>query len=50
MARAAGIVIGAAILGVIGFLRSAMAVLVPVISGFIRLGDQPGGVRAAVAR
>lgn len=49
VARAAGIVIGAAILGVIGFLRSAMAVLVPVISGFIRLGAiSLAGVRAAV--
>lgn len=49
VARAAGVVIGAAILSVIGFLRSTLAVAVPVISAFVRLGAiSLGGVRAAV--
>ncbi len=49
VARAAGVVIGAAILGVIGFLRTTLAVAVPVISAFVRLGAITlGTVRAAV--
>lgn len=49
VARAAGVVIGAAILGVIAFLRTTMAVLVPVISAFIRLGAITlAGIRMAI--
>ncbi len=49
VARAAGVVIGGAILGVIAFLRVTMAVLVPVISAFIRLGAITlGALRAAI--
>lgn len=38
VARAAGVVIGAALMGVIAFLRSVLAVAVPVVSTFVRLG------------
>lgn len=49
VARAAGVVIGAAIMGVIAFLRTTLAVAVPVISAFIRLGAiSLGGIRAAI--
>lgn len=49
VARAAGVVIGAAILGVIAFLRATLAVLVPVISAFIRLGAITlAGIRMAI--
>lgn len=49
VARAAGVVIGAAILGVIAFLRTTLAVLVPVISAFIRLGAITlAGIRMAI--
>lgn len=47
VARAAGVVIGAAILGVIGFLRVTLAVTVPVISAFVRLGAITLGVLRA---
>lgn len=49
VARAAGVVIGAAIMGVIAFLRTTLAVAVPVISAFIRLGAiSLGGIRTAI--
>ena len=49
VAKAAGIVIGAAILAVIGYLRTTMVVLVPVVSTFVRLGAITlGTLRAAV--
>ena len=49
VARAAGVVIGAAILGVIAFLRTTLAVVVPVISAFVRLGAITlGTLRAAI--
>ena len=48
-ARAAGVVIGAALMGVIAFLRSVLAVAVPVVSTFMRLGAITlGTIRAAV--
>ena len=49
VARAAGVVIGAALMGVIAFLRSVLAVAVPVVSTFVRLGAITlGTIRAAV--
>ena len=49
VARAAGVVIGAALMGVIAFLRSVLAVAVPVVSTFVRLGAIGlGGIRGAV--
>lgn len=49
VARAAGVVIGAAIMGVIAFLRTTLAVVVPVISAFVRLGAITlGTLRAAI--
>ena len=49
VARAAGVVIGAAIMGVIAFLRTTLAVAVPVISAFVRLGAiSLAGIRAAI--